>query len=129
MRNIVKAIIYDSSKFLILKRTNYKGEKNANKWDLPGGSVDHGENFLSAITRECLEETNLTCTNVELESTHGIKDIFDFHLYSMEYVGGDITLSHEHSDFKWISCEELDDFVMCSEKITLENIKKFMKKN
>lgn len=36
-------------------------QENSGKWDLPGGRLEHGEDFHTALHRECLEEMGIEC--------------------------------------------------------------------
>ncbi len=52
----VKAIIQRNEKFLIIKQEF----NNSVVWDFPGGKVDFGENPCNTLTREVMEEINLS---------------------------------------------------------------------
>lgn len=50
----IKCLIKDEAgRVLVVK------EAGRDCWDLPGGGMDHGENFANAIAREMKEEVNL----------------------------------------------------------------------
>ena len=51
----VKVLVYNADgKLLIMK--SRQGE-----WDLPGGRISYGENFMLALQRECQEELGIGC--------------------------------------------------------------------
>lgn len=81
-------------------------------WDVPGGTVEFGEEPQAALHREILEETNLT---VKVE-----KPIYVFAylssperhqfqiVYDCEYISGNVRLNpEEHDEFKWIDKSDL----------------------
>ncbi len=97
-------ITNNQGKVLILKRS--LAEKYCpDFWDLPGGKVENNETLLEAAKRETKEESGLDvkleqnyfyifhCQNVEL-------DIYGFRA---SFAGGEVTLSEEHTEFKWVS--------------------------
>ena len=51
----LKCLIVDSDGKVLVVRENGRGS-----WDLPGGGIDHGEDFQTAIARELREEINFT---------------------------------------------------------------------
>ncbi len=82
----VSAIIIKGKKILLVKRKNEPGK---GLWSIPGGVIKPGEDIISALKRECLEETNLICEPICLfdvfqliiKDEQGIKYhyiIFDF---------------------------------------------------
>ncbi len=78
-------------------------------WSIPGGMVDPGEDPLTAAIRELHEESGLTPTGpVEYLDVFPLQaygaDILRF-AYVADCEDGDITLSHEHSDGRWITPE------------------------
>ncbi len=97
-------------KFLVLQRSKIKYPEVGAKWDIAGGRIEAGETLVENLQREVKEETGLTIDGVPRLVT--AQDIIkkDKHVVRLTYIGnanGDVVLSDEHSDFKWLSLEEL----------------------
>lgn len=123
---IAHALIFDKyGKILILKRSKIKRGKpnfHAEKWDIPGGTVEHGELPRYAAVREAKEETGL---DIAVKSIIFEKSNFDLTknkvfttlVYFCELIDDrNIVLDYEeHSEFCWILPEEVfehpNDFV------------------
>lgn len=97
---------------------NKKGEiliarspKWSNKWTLPGGHLEPGENLLAGAQREAEEETGLKVKPVKIIDFDELINCRDFHRPShfvyydclFEFVGGKLKLEkHELSKAKWV---------------------------
>ncbi len=110
-------------KFLLIRRSIDKYQEVQHKWDIPGGRIDSGSDLRENLSREVMEETELTMTSEP--RVVGAQDIFnkeqDRHIVRVTYVGtaeGTPKLSDEHTDFKWVSYEEL---------LILPNLDKYLK--
>lgn len=106
----VKGIIQRSDgKILVLKRSDNDDHK-PNVWETVGGGMDREETPQEALQREILEETGLAVNvGVPFNVFTFKKDTGEFKVgitFLCECVGGEVTLSHEHSDFRWIDPEE-----------------------
>ncbi|HEV7951924.1 MAG TPA: NUDIX hydrolase [Candidatus Saccharimonadales bacterium] len=109
---IAKTIIFNADGLLLVLKRHDNDEHRPGLWDLPGGQVDLGEDPRDAAIREAHEETDLAITDLRpvhvASHIHGdcqvIKTVFMTH----SFMGG-ITLSPEHSEFKWISTDEFDE--------------------
>lgn len=107
----VRGLLKMNNKFLILKR-HPNSKTNPNRWELPGGKVDHGENFDQALLREFKEETNL---NVKIDDFIGaVQENFPHKktvaiVMNIEFISGSIQISNEHVDWKWSSIDELEN--------------------
>lgn len=109
-----KIVLMKKDKILILKRSHYK--KDGDVWDLPGGSVDFGENCKEAIKRECLEEVGLKLKGfkpLDIGSGKGYtKGQYIFALLYSEDFKGEVKLSEEHFEFKWINPRDIGRYTL-----------------
>lgn len=99
----VCSIIRKNNKILITQRS--KDDVYPNLWDLPGGQLNHGEDVVSGVKREIKEECALGV--FVLSPIDVASKIFDGkHIilitYLSDYRCGEIKLSEEHQNFKWI---------------------------
>lgn len=111
-----KILVCDNeSRWLFIKRS-HTSKWNPGKWDLPGGKLDPGENYMVGLRREVSEETGL---NVIISSLFGaIEDeTDDFRIAHLvmtgDYVSGEVKLSREHMDYKWVRQENALDLDLC----------------
>ena len=73
MRNGVGVIIFNrENKVFVAKRK----DNPIDKWQMPQGGVDEGENYLSAMKRELFEETSITSIEILKE----IEGFFEYEL-------------------------------------------------
>lgn len=100
-----------------MKRNDYKGDGTGGLWDIPGGGVELFEDCNLSVKREVLEEACinvLDCKVFSVDSGKGKDDgqvIFVmYYSNNFEIVSDEIKLSHEHSEYKWISAEEISDY-------------------
>jgi 8-oxo-dGTP diphosphatase len=113
MKLIQKAIIKKGDKFLILLRSS-DSEFFPEDWDFPGGKLEFGEDPLIGIEREVVEETDLKIKVLKVVGTYELDSPRDgkkfphrFTVYSADLISGEVKLSHEHLDFKWVTKEEM----------------------
>lgn len=109
-----KAFVFnDEGKFLIMKRTESAPSK-PNAWDLPGGSIDFGENPYESIEREIREEAGIEVEDVRPFDVWGEvdqdKEFWTTIAYRAKVKSGEIKLSYEHNDYKWVTCEEFPKY-------------------
>ena len=103
-------IINKKSQLLLVKKNkgSYKG-----KWEFPGGKREQDETIQQCVEREIREELNCRC------DVNGLivfdKIMFDkdtpinLYFYDVEMIDneGDIMLSDEHSEYKWVGIDEI----------------------
>lgn len=102
----VKGIIRrGDGKILVLKRSA-KDDHKPGVWETVGGGMDREETPQEALARETKEETGLA---VRVRRPFNIftfkKDTGEFKVgitFLCEYVSGEVTLSEEHTEYRWI---------------------------
>lgn len=98
----------EKNEFLSLK---YKG----GNWALPGGHLEHGENWRDALLREIKEEIDVNPDEIELISPIFVNNWdyegkYYFGTTHLGYIKTDIiNLSHEHDQFKWVTKDGLQN--------------------
>jgi 8-oxo-dGTP diphosphatase len=86
-----------------------------NGWlDLPGGRIDEGEtDLIAALKSEVTEETTLEIEVGEPFATSLARNTAVYLVvYRCRYVSGEVTLSEEHSAYRWVNrtnYHEVDD--------------------
>lgn len=108
----VKAIILNDAGQCLLLRRSATNRSFAGCWEWPGGKVDSGEEFVTALLREVREETG---RSVEVTGFYGATtfDIPESHvvLICMEarLCGGDVRVSEEHDACEWVAFTEMGE--------------------
>jgi len=103
----------------------------AGHWDFPKGTMEAGETKPETALRELYEETGLTA---DLDTRFEADCSYTFLMYDKSIVqktvyfftgrtgNQNVTLSHEHTDYKWLSYKET------LEQLTYDHSKNILKK-
>ncbi|MCX6766822.1 MAG: NUDIX hydrolase [Candidatus Moranbacteria bacterium] len=124
MKNITKKREYANYNVAMKILLSYKEkylflvDSSGRKYDLPGGRIDNVEHNVpleKILEREVKEELG---KNLKYKLGNPIfqfrryitkKDTYVFiTVYTAEYLSGDVRLSEEHCEFKWVAKKKLD---------------------
>lgn len=110
----VHGLIKNGDKYLLTKRSKFEDFKPG-EWDIPGGSIEFGEeDSISALNREILEETGLITKIGNIiylfsQKQSEIRHQFQF-VYECEYLGGEIILDlNEHDEYRWVTVSQMGE--------------------
>ncbi len=129
----VKAVLYKDDKILVLrdKKAHSEEHKKLEGWNLPGGRLRENEKIREALKREIKEELGDIKYEIKgiIESTEFVNSDGPVIVlyYAAEYLGGNIKLSHEHKEFKWLTFNEIlkeENIAECMKGVTTGLIKK-----
>jgi putative acetyltransferase len=102
-------IVRDRS-VLLLKRSRHK-DYAPGEWDLVSGRVERGEDVREALSREIAEECGLAVEILQPIDTwrmqRGEYELIGV-IHLCRYVGGEVRLSEEHEEFRWVPFEAID---------------------
>lgn len=140
-RDIVAAVILSKDKKILMgKKDPKKGGVYKDCWHIPGGGIDEGEDFITALKREVLEETGLDLENlnaqIELlddkgsgESTKVLasgekflcKMIFYVYKVSLNNSATELQLvaTDDLVELRWVGIQELDSLKLTPPSIEL----------
>ena len=105
--DIVKAIIVNCFKFLVLVR------RNDGLLDLPGGKLERGEGVGQGLVREVSEETGLVvgwAVPVKRWILQTGKGALNGMTFFCEYKKGRVNLSREHTHYFWLDLKYIKYF-------------------
>lgn len=113
-----KAFIELNGKILILRESPaYKGGSQHGKYVMPGGKIDEGEHFLTALRREVKEECGLQITigppfhvdewriRIPGKPTHIVGTYF-----RCKSSGGKVRLNEEFDSYEWIRPQDFTEY-------------------
>lgn len=105
-------ILNDKNEVLVLKRSAHESVY-PNVWDIPGGTLEDGEDPRVGAQREIREETGLTVNDLNLFAYTSNVDVskdtqFIRLIFVASSAGGEVKLNpDEHQEYQWISMEQI----------------------
>ncbi|RJQ25863.1 NUDIX domain-containing protein [Candidatus Parcubacteria bacterium] len=107
----IHVLVKNGDKYLVVLRSEDDPE-DPKTWDLPGGGAVEREQPLEGAVRETLEETGMIVAVTKILKLHGV----EYHglwtpeaVVEAEFIEGEVKLSPEHTEYKWITWQELVD--------------------
>lgn len=111
MSRSIACIDYSNGKLFIAKRQ--KVGDMGGRWEFPGGKIEDGEDFSTAIKREMLEEFGVEVTVgkqiAQSEFMHKNKKCSLF-VFEVKFPHDGIKVPFvltEHTEYKWVNPEEI----------------------
>ena len=110
---VAAALIWKDGCFLACQRPANKA--CALLWEFAGGKLEPGESGEQALVRECREElgVEIRVLGAFMDVTHAYPDLtVHLTLYESEIASGEVHRL-EHSDIRFITPEEIDEYDFC----------------
>jgi 8-oxo-dGTP diphosphatase len=110
MQKVTAAILVKDGKILIAKRK--ADDRQAGKWEFPGGTVEQNETPQACLKREMKEEFGIDVTVDEYigESIyrydHGA---IQLQAYLADWESGQIVLN-DHAEYRWVPAKQLAEY-------------------
>lgn len=103
-------LIQSEGKYLVTKRS--EETSSSGYWAFPGGKIEQEENVQEAALREVKEETGLEPEVIRTgESYLNSGELGEWMIFPvlMESEVREVDMNHEHSEYRWIDLERIDD--------------------
>jgi len=106
----VRILLFNPEGQVLLLRRSQRSKTNPGMWELPGGKIDQGESFDTALNREIMEETGLV---VDIHHAAGtaeqqLPEWLVIHLVlSGAKTAGKVRISDEHEEFRWVAVKDM----------------------
>ena len=108
MKEVTAANILKDNKVLLAQRA--PEDKLANKWEFPGGKIEHGETPQECLKREICEELDVDVEVLDFFA----ESVYTYHsgtiklmAFWCKWISGDFTLKVQ-SKLAWVNRHELD---------------------
>jgi len=110
---VVIGVIVEGDKIFFTKRHD-PGSPYDNKWEIPGGKIDHGEQPLEAVVRELKEETGFDIKVLQLLPIETAMHASDLQVIMIPYlcikVGGEFSAEDSKTlEGKFMSLKEMSE--------------------
>lgn len=112
---IVHNLVKKDNEVLLLKRAS-NVTNLPNYWDIPGGSLENGEDLASGAVRETVEETGLSTTEPKIfyyfANYETSKDMHYITIFFIsDFVSGSVVLNpEEHQEYRWVYVSDMVGF-------------------
>ena len=120
---VVAGIIFYEDEILCVQRAKNKLQYISEKFEFPGGKIEHGETQKEALQRELSEELNISADIKSFYFTvvHQYPDFeLTMHSYICEIDTKNITLN-EHISLQWLNLNELQNLDWAAADIPIVN--------
>ena len=110
MKKVTAAILIKDKKVLIAKRK--ADDRQANKWEFPGGTVEKDETPQTCLKREMQEEFGIEVsvgTFLGDSTYHYDHGSIKLLAYRTHWVSGKIALK-DHADYRWVTSTQLSEY-------------------
>ena len=103
----VNVVENEDSEILLLKRST-ASKYGPGLWGFPAGHLEEGESPEQCGSRELSEEIGENISVELIRHLTPVRDeitgnIYEFYLFHLRWVGGEIRLNHEHTDYAWVN--------------------------
>jgi len=102
---VVAAVIFDKKGRILVSQRALNAKLYPGKWQVPGGKVESGENYLEALKREVKEETDLEIVSIN----NLLIRWFEVAIYQVEVVGEAKVMepAKVNTEWEYMEIEEL----------------------
>lgn len=112
VRTIARIVVLTSNGEVLLMQRSASDRKGASEWEVPGGSVETGEDHIASAQRELAEEVGISVNPSDLSLVHVYSGDFGhgqrnllFFVLAVD-AKPPVKLSHEHDDYQWVRLNE-----------------------
>ena len=103
----VNVVENEDSEILLLKRST-ASKYGPGLWGFPAGHLEEGESPEQCASRELSEEIGENISVELIRHLAPVRDeiignIYEFYLFHLRWMGGEIRLNHEHTDYAWVN--------------------------
>ena len=103
-----------TSEILLLKRST-ASKYGPGLWGFPAGHVEDSESPEECAKRELFEEIGADISVELVKQIAPVRDrisgrIFEFYLFHLLWLDGDIRLNHEHTDYAWVNRHDYKNY-------------------
>ncbi|MCF0137026.1 MAG: (deoxy)nucleoside triphosphate pyrophosphohydrolase [Oscillospiraceae bacterium] len=113
MTEVVAALIWEDSRFMICRRPPHKARGLL--WEFVGGKTEPGETKAEALVRECREELGCTVLpgEVFMDVVHEYPDLTVHLTIFNARIAEGVPRLIEHVDIRWITPQEIPEYDFC----------------